>query len=616
MSGRTSSTRIPVQSPASGQSSSGDGGDGRELLKVSDGDKSWRLDRPHPQLPSAHVESLQFEIELPRTAAEDDLISGAGKLFAQLESRLDDLNRRELALSKQWAALEQERRNFRLHASQQEQLLQLQYVKRDYAGLDLIEMEQRVSRPPAELAVDLERLEQAKRDFQTALDEERQQFRQELQDEREAHEEQLSGERIQWDEHKRRQQEQLDRMRSELMSERSQFEETIKQVQEELDQRQRDVEASSPDLSEYEGLIAALTSRLNELEDSASLIDRLTLEVHESQQVIDDLRRECTRLQRELDVQTAQVDELSKNKQVDEIANESKVHENDSMNMMEKDALVDAVVASESIDAEQAKLLERRIAFQQQHLDKQRVQLETAHQRFLVEYQQARTQLQQDREVLDLRGRQLSVRLQRLEAKEELLDRHLLSLKVGLAECQRQSQAMAELNLADEQMEIVRQMQMMTQAAGDLEDRRKRLEVMRDELTSLHEQTTQRRLELDHVHALLLEHFGEENVDQHVAEITRRAGDFLKSERGQYVAERLRWEESCEALKTQEERLSAAQKELFVQMEAFAARHREFIERCDAQREAAVDSRAELLADKLDAEETVRKLLRQIKLQD
>jgi hypothetical protein len=275
-------------------------------------------------------------------------------------------------------------------------------------------------------------------------------------------------------------------------------------------------------------------------------------------------------------------------------------------------------------------LLDNRLRFQQEHLEKARLDLERAQADFRAERQQERQRLEDDTRQLERRQQQFRVYRETLDELVRTLDReHETVLKCRAAwtsavDVDRQSLD-GERDLWDQdrqrqQTELARQQELLVQQHERLESRQLRLERLRAELEDTHRTTLELRLAVEETWAQIAHAVGSDEqarvqVEQarqslvlyyqqlhavladHRRELAEQQAWF-DQQRHDFHEERqtvLHWlNERDEQLRSEEARQLAAAAEL--------ATH-------DAAWQAARD---EWLAEKLEAERVIRRLVTEL----
>ena len=674
-----------------------------------------RVDGAHPssevispsQPKASQADLLSYQVEYRPSQPSDNLIGDAGKLFAQLESRLADLSRREESLHKQLASFEQERRLYRLQQSQAQQRLPKVEAAVSDAGLDLGELDQQFQNYASSSPLQAE-FTRLREEFEQNIEKDREEFRRDLEEERLAHEEQLAKERVTFEQVKKKEIDILRQRKAEMDEELQQFQQAVVSAQLQLDEQQQEVKEAQAELkalqaatdeklgyvAEYESLIDNLTTQLASLEASRdareamehelsrsrgevdqlrgelsqeiqfreelqanirSLVDQLTLSeirsvtaetlVEESEEEIAELRRRLEQTKVVVEAVPAPepapspihdealaIDSYLQSKSayegfltevmgrpeasVEAIAEEPTIAQVEAVQQVAVEPPKEETVG-ESLTEEQSKVLERRIAFQQKHLEKQRAQLEHANQRFLAEYQQARNELQQERELIELRSMQLDSRRSKMENRETMLESQLVRIREAIGQCRDVVELLHAAHEAQDHANFEQQLLMVNGFADELEMRRERLEEMRNELAGLHRIVIDRQLHLDEAHRMLIEKFGEDEVEAELAlqekrTIEESALSFLNEQIAELKNEQSRAEALWKRAERQEIAISELTSKVAESLEELSGRSKEQIDVMKDLQERSVIPLEKMLREKMEAEELIRQLSKDV----
>jgi chromosome segregation ATPase len=178
-------------------------------------------------------------------------------------------------------------------------------------------------------------------------------------------------------------------------------------------------------------------------------------------------------------------------------------------------------------------LHEARLRFQQDHLDKVRMELETAQAEFRRERQLERQRLADDAEVLERRVVQLNQYRQSLDEQAKSLDRE----RDALAKCRKAWDSSADADRdalrADrdaweqdrrrQELELQRQQAAIANQAEGLERKRDRLERLRHELEDTHRSTLELRLAVEEGWAQIAHAVGQDEDARTRVEQARQA---------------------------------------------------------------------------------------------
>jgi len=275
-------------------------------------------------------------------------------------------------------------------------------------------------------------------------------------------------------------------------------------------------------------------------------------------------------------------------------------------------------------------LLENRLRFQQEHLDKVRLDLERAQNEFRAERQRERQQLEDDARQLQRRQAQLGAYRRTLEELVRAIDReHDTVLKcreawASTVDGDRQTlddeRRLWEEDRQRQQTELRRQQELIREQVEQLEGRRLRLERLRAELEDTHRTTLELRLAVEETWAQIAHSTGSDEDARVKVEQSRQAlvlyyqqlHDALEDHRRE-LAEQLAWfdqqrsefheerqtvlhwlNDRDERLRAEEARQLAAATELATHDAAWRA------------------ARDRWLSEKLEAERVIRQLVSQL----
>tara|TARA_B100000029_G_scaffold17951_1_gene18248 strand:+ start:6775 stop:8439 length:1665 start_codon:yes stop_codon:yes gene_type:complete len=467
-------------------------------------------------------------------AKNQKLLAQASQIAGDLQTQVDELDRRENSLNSQHAQLDQERRSARLSADQQRQAL-------DRKTEELDERQRQADQRSAEMDARAEELSSAEAEVEVARKE-------------------------------------LSRQRDSLSAD----------IQSELDADRRRLAETEADFKSRANMLEAEhATRLDQLEKdfarrSAELRGELTHqlmsdELRAERKQLDRDREEWAR-QRDIQGQELKRGQAGHDQEVQKFEAElseraaDQAHELELIRKRQERELDDARQAfaaeQEAIRSEtqqERALMENRHLFQQEHLAKARSMLEVDQASFRQEMQQQRTELTRRVEMLDALRRQLAHCRRLLDDRESLLERGLQGLerKTRAAEASRQ-QHEQRLATARENWQAKREEQREEVAAlrehlrsesQSLQERKQRIETLREELEGSHRESLELRLAVEESMATMREEQGEVDDEQAMArlEIARKA-----------VAEH--YSQMREMLVTQRADLEDAQKQLAAQV--------------------------------------------------
>lgn len=197
---------------------------------------------------------------------------------------------------------------------------------------------------------------------------------------------------------------------------------------------------------------------------------------------------------------------------------------------------------------QERQLLENRVRFQLEHLEKMRHEIEEQQREFLITQQGLITRNQRDREQLLLQKRQMQQFRTHLLQHEESLERSWESLhktrKAFLDNCQ-EAQGRLDLEqrgLAREhelrQAELQRQHQLLTAHAENLEARHQRLEELRAELEGTHRQLLEMRVAIEESTAQLAQAIGETGAKERIEQARRGISEFYQKSQDSLLSQR------------------------------------------------------------------------------
>jgi hypothetical protein len=274
-------------------------------------------------------------------------------------------------------------------------------------------------------------------------------------------------------------------------------------------------------------------------------------------------------------------------------------------------------------------VLENRIRFQQEHLEKLRTELDRAQNEHRRERQVERQRLDDDSRQSIRRMRQIDLyrssideREKSLEREREVLEksRRAFSSSVDLDRLNLQREQSAwQVERQIQQAELLRQQELYSTHADSLESRRIRLEKLRTELEDTHRSTLEMRLAVEEAWVELTQAAGAEDARQRVEQVRntlvgyyRQLHEGLVEQRREHLEsqtkfERLRAEFHDERQKLMEW-ISSRDQELRVGEERLRLATADAANR-DAAWQAARDR---WMLEKAEAEQVIRKLLAEL----
>ncbi len=288
-------------------------------------------------------------------------------------------------------------------------------------------------------------------------------------------------------------------------------------------------------------------------------------------------------------------------------------------------------MASESEARQERVLLDSRLRFQQDHLDKSRVELEQAQTEFRWEQQAARVWLEQEllqsrllRDQLDRRRGLLDEREKSIERERDLLVRSRRAQEDGLS---RERERLAgerghwehERDIA--RADLRRQQDLLALHAENLETRRQRLDSLRVELEETNRKTLETRLAVEEAYSQLARSAGAEETRLRVDEARSVLAEYYRGTRDSLTRQR-------QEIDQMQERLLQQRAELQAERDALAAwglsREQKGLEReaalgaareeLDSREREARALRERWLAERQEAESVIRDLLDQLEL--
>lgn len=222
--------------------------------------------------------------------------------------------------------------------------------------------------------------------------------------------------------------------------------------------------------------------------------------------------------------------------------------------------------AQQRLEAEmrqERQLLENRVRFQLDHLDKMRHEMEEHQREFLITQQGLSNRNQRGGEQIEMRKRQMLRFRELLEEREQSLERSWDSLhktrKAFLDNC-REVQGRLDLEqrgVAREhelrQAELQRQHQMLTAHAENLEARHLRLDELRIELEGTHRQLLEMRVAIEESTAQLAQALGEAGAKERIDQARRGISEFYQKSQESLLGQRREIEQLRAGLQHQRE---------------------------------------------------------------
>jgi hypothetical protein len=612
----------------------------------------------------------------PFSRREEEVLRQTGQIAAHLRTEREELERRESALHEQHALLDQEWRTARLWAQEfEEDMLkrQAEYKAREAAlndkidaceslVSDLEEQERLVLglrdqmssdraglRSVVDRELEIERI--AIQQTQQALEEERRALAEEIEKRRREREEMVRSLHAQLQNERGALRSQIDAQvaaeRAAFEAQRSAWDRQRSLDEEELSKR-RDVAVTASERAQEE-MQAVRRREFDDLRREREVFEAEDLAARQSltadrEKLEADRRRfsgELTELKR------IQIEEIERERACVREEIETSRRELDTVRSRIEDDLKQRVeVREQSLRDEQKKLedqhreqlgrleqernlLESRVRFQQEHLQKARQEVEAAQNELRRQHQSDRADLEQREAAWRLRCEQLAHVRALVEEREQSLVR-----EQSLESEQRQAR---EAELQSGEQELVRErdawLQMRQEREAELEQRetlvaaendrldkrRERLEGLRSELEDTHRTTLEMRMAIEEVWAQLSETAGVETAKRRLAETQRRLQDDAQQARETIERERKElalMQSSVQSLRhelvkeTQEAAVAAKERR-----GEFDRRNRTLSENAAALRtreEKSHELREQWIGEKIEVERIIRGLLIQL----
>lgn len=274
-------------------------------------------------------------------------------------------------------------------------------------------------------------------------------------------------------------------------------------------------------------------------------------------------------------------------------------------------------------------LLENRLRFQQDHLQKSRLEFEAAQTAFRTEQQVAWTRLDETQVQLRLRGGQLDRLRDLWQEREQSVERERLMLSKSRRALEesvrsdtdqlRNEQAAWEHERETQRADLRRQQDMLALHAENLETRRVRLDRLRSELEETNRATLELRLGVEEAYAQLTQASGAELARERVEEARRILGEHYRYTRDSITQQRHELEQlqarvQQQRLEFQTERQSLAEW-VAEREEQMRERERKLAEdraACEMHQQTRDVAREQWTNERLEAESIIRDLLQQL----
>lgn len=274
-------------------------------------------------------------------------------------------------------------------------------------------------------------------------------------------------------------------------------------------------------------------------------------------------------------------------------------------------------------------LLENRLRFQQEHLDRSREELERAQVEFRAEQQQARVWLEEQqfqvralRRHLDDRHDLLAEKSASIEREQDHLVKSRRALEAGLAADREQLQQDREAFERERdatRADLRRQQDLVALHAENLETRRNRLDQLRAELEETNRKTLETRVAVEEAYSRLAQGVGPDVAKARVEEARQVLAEYYRFTRDALIQQRLEIDQAQQRLVQQRQQLDAdrnALAEWGAEQQAQVARREQQLDELraeiDAREQEARAMRERWLGERREAESVIRQLLEQL----
>lgn len=567
-----------------------------------------------PRLPdpiAAETEELK-ELEF-------DLLTQTSQIVSQVREQLADVARREQALHAQSAALESESRSLRSEKQQFEQeaaelreLVELRQAELTTEAESLKQQQAELAERDAELQRARAVLEAERGCYRDDLETKLGQERVELQAALvavEAERRKLSDERQIWDRQRLGMVIELDRQKQELAAalhfERQRLSEELTEAAFSAEVR-RDREALLAERARFQASVEDWQRDKEEAEaELRRRRDQLDDDAHRVEQELANLRSQTW----------AELDQLRAEHTQKLIAERQDIEH-----------------VQENVDVEirkQQALLEGKLRFQQDHLDRSRKEIEQAQDILRAEYQRSRQRLEYLVDLQRKQARQIERRRAIVEEFGESVRRQqesLAKLQQSLefaAENERQRLASErqawELKVQTQAAENRRQSDLIALHAENIEARRERLDKLREELEERHGKLLETQMAVDEAWAQLQQVTGDENATARVEKSRETLSDYFRMLRENLSGQQREFDEQ-RALFEQQKTDFRAEQQSFTD---WIAQREEHLRRQDEQLQSQLAqltqqetswqrARDTWLTERLEAERIIRQLLTEL----
>jgi len=328
----------------------------------------------------------------------------------------------------------------------------------------------------------------------------------------------------------------------------------IAQSEEELNERQEAFDRRDLELSQRESRCRQIEAEVEEerielLQSRAELETRTERVEHAERRLEQDLGTIREQKEREWEA-----DRLSMEAEIDQKRRHLEAEHQDYREAQSR--------LEEELQQER-QLLENRVRFQLDHLDKMRHEMEEHQREFLITQQGLANRNLRERQQLELQKHQMLRFRELLEEREQSLDRSWDSLhktrKAFLDNCHEVQERLdlEQRGLAREhelrQAELQRQHQMLTAHAENLEARHLRLEELRLELEGTHRQLLEMRVAIEESTAQLAQAIGEAGARERIDQSRRSISEFYHKSQESLLGQRREIEQLRAGLQHQRE---------------------------------------------------------------
>ena len=274
-------------------------------------------------------------------------------------------------------------------------------------------------------------------------------------------------------------------------------------------------------------------------------------------------------------------------------------------------------------------LLENRLRFQQEHLDRSREELARAQVEFRVAQPRARVWLEEQQNQIRGLRRHLDERHDLVEEKSASVDREQdlvvktrRALEAGLAADREQLQQDREAFERERdatRADLRRQQDLVALHAENLETRRNRLDQLRAELEETNRKTLETRVAVEEAYSRLAQQAGPDIAKVRVEEARQVLAEYYRFTRDALIQQRLEIDQAQQRLVQQRQQLDAdrnALAEWGAEQQAQVARREQQLDELrgeiDVREQEARAMRERWLGERREAEAVIRQLLEQL----